>query len=139
MSEPVRDLARLLREMRPRLEAGRYCFATIEGASVAPDAVARDAVATMREREGLSVLLPVDRARAHGFRADVELAWITLDVHSALDAVGLTAAVSEALAAEGIACNVVAGARHDHLFVPAARGADAMAALRRLTEGARSA
>jgi hypothetical protein len=59
-------------------------------------------------------------------------AWITLTVHSDLEAVGLTAAVSVALGAAGISCNVVAGTYHDHLFVPAQKAADAMAALRKL-------
>lgn len=45
---------------------------------------------------------------------------------------GLTAAVATALADDGIACNVVAGYHHDHLFVPAARAADAMESLVRL-------
>ena len=55
-------------------------------------------------RAGLTVL----------FRA----VWITLTVPSDLQAVGLTAAVAEALTAAGISCNVVAAAHHDHLFVP---------------------
>jgi hypothetical protein len=57
-------------------------------------------------------------------------------MHSSLEAVGLTAAVATALAARGIAANVIAGARHDHVFVPAARADDALAALRDLAAGA---
>ena len=47
---------------------------------------------------------------------------ITLEVHSALDAVGFLAAVTARLAAEGIGVNPVAGFHHDHLFVPADKG-----------------
>jgi hypothetical protein len=54
-------------------------------------------------------------------------------VHSSLQAVGLTAAVATALAERGIACNVVAGFHHDHLFVPHERGAEAMDALAELS------
>jgi len=43
--------------------------------------------------------------------------------------VGLTAAVAGALAEAGIACNVVAGFHHDHLFVPWERREDALAIL----------
>ena len=68
-------------------------------------------------------------AAAAGFGAGDRFAWITLDVHSALDAVGLTAAVAGALAERGIACNVVAGFHHDHLFVPVDRAGDAIDAL----------
>ena len=57
-------------------------------------------------------------------------AWITLSVHSDLEAVGLTAAFASALGADGISCNVVAASCHDHIFVPVEAGEPAMAALR---------
>ena len=59
---------------------------------------------------------------------------ITLGVFSALDGVGLTAAVSGALASLGIPCNVVAAYHHDHVFVPEARIDEALTALKRLAE-----
>jgi hypothetical protein len=70
-----------------------------------------------------------------GLQFEFEAAMITLQVHSALDAVGLTAAVSSALADAGIACNVVAGYHHDHLFVPYERGEEAVAILTALARG----
>ncbi|MOA64315.1 hypothetical protein D3C78_1903210 [compost metagenome] len=57
-------------------------------------------------------------------------------MHSALSAVGLTAAFAGALAAAGISCNVVAGYYHDHLFVAQADAEQAMAVLRQLAKGA---
>jgi ketosteroid isomerase-like protein len=87
------------------------------------------AVATVVEAEGPSAVVERERADAAGLPYDLVAAWITLTVHSALDAVGLTAEVSARLAEAGIACNVVAGARHDHLFVPADRAQEALAAL----------
>ena len=62
---------------------------------------------------------------------DFRAAWLSLGVHSALDAVGLTAAVATALARHGIACNVLAGFHHDHLLVAAERRDDALAVLAR--------
>ncbi|OON80666.1 hypothetical protein B1H18_12445 [Streptomyces tsukubensis] len=58
--------------------------------------------------------------------------WITLRVRSALDAVGLTAAVATELAHAELSCNVVAGFHHDHLFVPYGRAEEAVALLERL-------
>lgn len=55
-------------------------------------------------------------------------------VAEALEAVGLTAAVSSALAEAGIRCNVLAGYFHDHLLVPAARAHDAPVVLRALQQ-----
>jgi hypothetical protein len=56
-------------------------------------------------------------------------AWITLGVTSALEAVGLTAAVATALTQDNISCNVIAGFHHDHLFVPIGNAQAAMTAL----------
>ncbi|QOF70735.1 ACT domain-containing protein [Aminobacter sp. SR38] len=57
---------------------------------------------------------------------------ITLNVYSALDGVGLTAAVATALARHAIPCNMVAAYHHDHAFVPAARAEAALASLEEL-------
>lgn len=54
------------------------------------------------------------------------MSWITLEVHSALDAIGLTAEVSRSLANAGISRNVLAGYFHDHLLVPANRTQEAL-------------
>ena len=82
--------------------------------------------------EGTTLVLAVDDAAAAGLTGTFRCAWITLDVDSALDAVGLTAAVATALADRGISCNMVAGLRHDHLFVPVDRAHDAVAVLEAL-------
>ncbi|WP_217808311.1 ACT domain-containing protein [Pseudoruegeria aquimaris] len=109
--------------MAPRLQPGLWAFHTVDAAALTPDLLAR-AAGAFREEEGLSLILPAAPGEA------LAMAQITLQVHSALDGVGLTAAASGALAAEGIPANVVAANHHDHIFVPAEM---AEAALRALT------
>lgn len=128
--EPVRDLERLLREMRPRLNAETCAYCALPAGVPLP----AGAIGWFREAEGESVILPLTAARAAGLTIAFEAAWITLEVHSALEAVGLTAAVAAALADRGIPCNVVAALRHDHLFVPAERGPEVLSLLQELAQ-----
>ncbi|MFF1926513.1 ACT domain-containing protein [Streptomyces sp. NPDC058221] len=123
------DLRTLLGDLRPELHPGRYVFATMPGGQV-PAGVRP--VVTVGETEGLTLVLPEAEAVAAGLSHSYPAGWITLRVHSALEAVGLTAAVSLALTDAGISCNVVAGFHHDHLFVPHVRAAEAVAVLKAL-------
>ena len=82
--------------------------------------------ALIREDEGLTSICPDDEG---------QWARISLEVHSSLEAVGLTAVISSRLAQEGISANIVAGGLHDHLFVPWDRREEALALLRRLDSG----
>lgn len=126
---PITDLRTLLAGLRPVLHPGRYAFATVpEGSVIEPAAI----IACVREDEGLCVVMREADARAARLPIAFVGAWITLTVASDLAAVGLTAAVSAALAQAGIACNVVAGVHHDHLFVPCDQAARAMAVLEAL-------
>lgn len=111
------DLARLLAGLAPALDEVEYVFETVREAPPLGDAFA-----LIREDEGVTIIRP-----GPGW------ARIALNVHSSLAAVGLTAAVSQALTAEGIPANIVAAAYHDHLFVPWDRRADALAILHRLS------
>ena len=74
-----------------------------------------------------------DVADRYGLQYEFVAAMITLGVRSRLQAVGLTAAVSSALADAGISCNVMSGYFHDHLFVPVERADEAMALLQHLS------
>ncbi len=107
--------------------ADAYTYVEVESPS--PDQLAR-AAAVVDEGSSTTLVVRVDEAREAGFEIVVELAWLTLTVNSSLEAVGLTAAVSDRLTRAGISCNVLAGYRHDHLLVPVARAGDAIAALR---------
>ena len=118
---PVSDLRGMLTGMAPVLDARRWDFALVEGNPPS------DAFAVICEEEGTTVIV----AQEAGV-----FARITLTVHSALDGVGLTAAVAGGLADAGIACNVVAGYHHDHLFVPWERRDEALAIFQRLAGAA---
>lgn len=113
--------------MNPARMPGTWHFCTLR--DPAPDLIAAS-LATLQEPEGVSLILPQDAAARQGLPTDMPMAHIVLQVHSALDGVGLTAAVSTALAASGIPCNIVAGFHHDHLFVPVAQADKALALLR---------
>lgn len=88
--------------------------------------------AVLHEPEGFTVVATVEAARRHGWTSHFEACWLTVDLHSALHAVGLTAALSGALSRRGIACNVLAGYHHDHLLVPVAAADEALACLAEL-------
>ncbi len=125
------DLERLLATMRPAADATPWVFCVVPG-GLPPDP-ALGAVATVREDEGWTAVVPRDRADAAGLAYDGTFRRITLTVHSSLAAVGFLAAVARALADAGVACNPVSGAYHDHLFVPAERADEALAVLRALS------
>lgn len=127
------DLSRLLQSMTPQLNPGQYVFCCV---AADHDCCALHPIASLREAEGLSLVLPRDVADAHGLRYDYVAAWITLQVHSSLAAVGLTASFSAALAQAGVSCNVVAGFHHDHIFVPIERAERALSTLRALSAAA---
>lgn len=119
----------MLQGMAPVLRPGAFVFRTVPDEAAALAAWPR-AVAMFREDEGVSLVEPANP------EAPLAMAWITLTVNSALDGVGLTAGVSGALAAAGIACNMIAAHHHDHVFVPVDRASEASAVLLRLAAGA---
>ncbi len=130
--EPVRDLQILLSTMAPVLHDGEYRFCTVPAGAEVPNGL--NPVATVREAEGLTLVLPAQEAEAAGIGGVFRCRWITLTVSSALDAVGLTAAVATALTRDGVACNVIAGFHHDHLFVPVDAAGQALSALAALAQ-----
>lgn len=122
------DLARMLATLGVVRRPGRFTYVTGEWPSLAAVAAA-----TIDEDEGTTYVVTVDQAEAADAPFEFEAAWLTLTVHSALEAVGLTAAFSRALADAGIPCNVLAGYHHDHLLLPVDRADDAVDVLRTLS------
>lgn len=128
MVTAIHDLGVLLREMQPDLRDGHYVFCCV------PPQEAKDHIASalclFREEEGVTLILERSYAEGAGLRFGPVMRCITLTVHSALEAVGLTAAVSAALTRHGISANVVAAYHHDHIFVPAGDAERALLALK---------
>ena len=121
------DLAKLLATMRPEVREGHYVFVSL---TAEPDVPVE---ALVREEEGVTCVVRREVADDAGWPYDFVAGWITLQVHSALESVGLTAAVSRALGSEHIPSNILAGFFHDHLLVPLERLDDAVRALTELS------
>jgi uncharacterized protein len=133
MSSPAEtDLNVLLAKMAPELVPGEWVYATVPYARSAPVPPDADPVVVVREAEGLTMVLERADADRLGLTYEYVSNLVSLTVHSALEAVGLTAAVAARLAEAGMSCNVVAGFHHDHLFVPYGRGEEAVEVLTQL-------
>tara|TARA_R110000764_G_scaffold238418_1_gene335539 strand:+ start:169 stop:564 length:396 start_codon:yes stop_codon:yes gene_type:complete len=108
------DLSVLLRSLKPNLNVGSYVFVSLKDISK----ISReDILFEFKEAEGITIILSKEKADNYNLNYEFIASWITLTVHSALDAVGLTAAVSTALTKHNISCNVIAAFYHDHIFV----------------------
>jgi len=119
----IQDLAEILKSLSPQLSAEQFVFVT------GVDLGEEKPWALIEEEEGATAILSLPQARRLNVKASEIFARITLLVHSSLTAVGLTAAVSMALARRGISANIVAGYYHDHIFVPADRAGEAIEVL----------
>ncbi len=124
------DLDAILASLEVELRPESVVYVTVDARA------ARElpALATIHEAEGTTVILRRQDADDHGLAYELTLSWITLDVHTALEGVGLTAAFSRVLTEAGISCNVLAGHFHDHILVPELRAEDAVAVLRSLRQ-----
>ena len=127
-----KDLTTLMASLSPHLIDGDYVFCTVPGAKYG-EFTEFLPMAAFCEAEGLSLLLTKEDADKAGFHYDAIFKCITLNVHSSLEAVGLTAAVSTKLAERGISANVIAAYHHDHILVPAEKAAAALSALNDVT------
>ena len=126
------DLEKLLQGMQPKLNEGEYVFCTVDSFK---SAATLNPVCVFQEKEAVTVILPKQKADDAGLPYSFFIcAWITLTVHSSLEAVGLTAAVSKALTEANISCNMVAAYYHDHIFVPLKDATRALDVLMKLTK-----
>ena len=125
-----KDLEKLLRTLKPKHIIGDYVFCVVNDLGIVP---VQDIILLFREEEGYTIIIPKELADELRLDYTFISSWITLTVHSSLEAVGLTASFSKALAAEGVSCNVVAAYFHDHIFVDHKDREKAMAILNGLS------
>jgi hypothetical protein len=128
----VTELDELLASMSPKLVEGEFVFCTVDG--VLSDYIHVESLATFREKEGLTLVLDKQIAIKSGMPFESTYSLISLTVHSSLEAVGLTAAVSTKLAAKGISANVMAAYYHDHIFVQTEKAQMALLALKEFSQ-----
>jgi hypothetical protein len=120
--------------MEPVLNDGVYAYTSVPHGT---DTSQIPTIATMHEVEGITLILSEEQALMLGLPVMFRCAWITLNVHSDLNSVGLTAAFAKVLGDAGISCNLVAGAYHDHIFVQIELAGKAEAALRQLQQSSK--
>ena len=125
------NLDLLLESMEPVLRPETYVFCTLDPSVNASDV---DPIMQFRELEGWTVIVEKSKAERHGIAGEFPCRMITLNIHSALDAVGFLAVITTRLATLGMGVNPVSAFYHDHLFVPADRANDALEALQRFAK-----
>ena len=128
----ILELDALLKNMHPHLSDREYVFCTIQSADI-NSISSLNPICTFKEDEGLTVVLEKISALKANLQFNEVFKKITLQVHSSLEAVGLTAAVSTALADKGISANVIAAYYHDHIFVPSGKSNVALNVLKSLS------
>ncbi|UZR99725.1 ACT domain-containing protein [Chondrinema litorale] len=126
------NISALVKGMTPKLNEGEYIFATVQNLN---NIDRTQTICEFKEAEGITVVLDKKIADELNLKYEYIASWITLTIHSSLEAVGLTAAFSTALAKHHISCNVIAGYYHDHIFVDKQDAAKAIQVLKKLAEG----
>lgn len=122
------DLAAILRSLTVSRRDDVVTMVTLPQ----PVPLANGILAVITEAEGTTVVATITEAERRGWSVGFVGVWLTIDVHTSLEGVGLTAALSAELASVGIPCNVLAGYFHDHLLVPADRADEAVALIEAL-------
>ena len=123
------NLDTLIQSMSAELQDGLYVFATLKSRELPEGLTPR---LLFQEAEGITLILLKEEADRYGLAYEFPCRMITLNIHSALEAVGFLARITTALAKHDMGVNPVSAYFHDHLFVPDGREADALRVLEEL-------
>ena len=117
MLHPIAELSLMLKQLAPQLMDGEYVFCHYPDVSHVVFSELQP-LCVFQEREGSSLIIEKQIAQEYKIEFATCYRAILLQVYSSLDAVGLTASVSTALAAQGISANMIAAFHHDYILIP---------------------
>lgn len=126
-----KNLETLLKTMKPKLNLGEFVFCEVKNLD---EINLSEILMFFKENESTTIIVEKEVAEKLNLKYSYVSSWITLTVHSSLEAVGLTAAFSKALSEKEISCNVVAAFYHDHIFVDKKDAQKAMEILYKFSE-----
>ena len=93
------NISKLIKGMTPILNKGDYVFCTIEDFSMVDR---KDTICEFKEKESTTIVIERIKADNLNLSYDYVASWITLRIHSSLEAIGLTAIFSTELANNGL-------------------------------------
>ncbi|NPD47358.1 ACT domain-containing protein [Lentimicrobium sp. S6] len=113
--DPELDINYVLKNLSPQLKKGVFVFCSIDHVKNIKE---ENIMASIVETEGRTIVLKKEIADSLKLPYSVTMNWITLNVNSSLELVGLSAIISKKFTDHHISCNLMAGYYHDHIFVP---------------------
>lgn len=140
----ITDINQLIRELKPELHEERLVYVKAAGLDVINrfeniENLLQQCFAVVNEEEAVTLVLRKELADKAQLDSTQVFKRIVLKVHSSLEAVGLTAAVSTALAEKEVSANMIAGYYHDHILIPEKDATRALDILNELSRCARAA